>query len=164
VPHAVSSDIDRARIYLVLDQARTDIGDMTQRRALLNLQQNLESLEWTYQSAAGGFGPAACTAKVAEGTWARRQLEARNYSTAFIYWAPPETEGPVLMDDYDASEGEFLLWAGAVTDVEMAPKSDLVTLTMAGLGEFMAHAYATRESQTAIYSIATNADNNASAL
>ena len=84
MPHSISSDIDRARIYLVLDQARTDLGDMTQRRALLNLQQNIESLEWTYQCAAGGFGPASCTAKVAEGTWARRQLEARNYSTAFL--------------------------------------------------------------------------------
>ncbi len=137
MPFSVDSTFDRSRIMLIIDQGRTDLTDMTTRRSLLHLQENLVSLEWTYDSAAGGFGEATVSAKVAEGTWARKQLEARNFSTAHIYWHPPETEGPVLMSDYDSHEGEFLLWSGMVSDVDLSPKTDIVQMTLMGLGEFL---------------------------
>ena len=161
--HSLSTSIDRSRIYLVLDQGRDDIGDTTQRRALASFHKNLVELEWTYYSAAGGFGPATATVKIEEGTWARAQLGARNYSTAYIYWAPPETEGPVQMADFDDHEGEFLLWMGAVADVETSPKSDLVSLTMLGLGEFMQKGSVTREGNQ-IRSIEENAELNSNAI
>ena len=163
MPHSASTSIDRSRIYLVLDQGRDDIGDTTQRRALASFHKNLVELEWTYYSAAGGFGPATATVKIEEATWAREQLNARNYSTAYIYWATPETEGPVQMADFDDHEGEFLLWMGAVADVETSPKSDLVSLTMLGLGEYMQKASATREDNS-IRSIEDNAELNWCAL
>jgi hypothetical protein len=163
MPHSTSTAIDRSRIYLVLDQGRDDIGDTTKRRALGSFHHNLAELEWIYYSSAGGFGPAVATIKIEEGTWARAQLAARNYSTAYIYWAPPETEGPVQMADFDSHEGEFLLWMGAVADVEVSPKSDLVRVTMLGLGEFMEKASATRETNI-IRSIKGNAEFNSNGL
>lgn len=144
MPFSIDSAFDQARITLIIDQGRSDLTDAATRRSLLHLQENLVSLEWTYDSAAGGFGEATASAKVAEGTWARKQLEARNFSTAHIYWHPPETEGPVLMSDYDSHEGEFLLWSGFLSDVDLSPKSDIVQMTLMGLGEFLGLAQADR--------------------
>ena len=137
MPFSLVSAFDQARITLIIDQGRSDLTDAATRRSLLHLQQNLISLDWTYDCAAGGFGEATASAKVPEGSWARKQLEARNYSTAHIYWHPPETEGPVMMSDYDSHEGEFLLWSGFVSDVDLSPKSDIVDITLMGLGEFV---------------------------
>ena len=167
MPHSTGSTFGKSRIYLVIDQGRDDLTDAATRRSLLSLEQNLVELEWTYDCAAGGFGAGEAVAKVAEGTWARAQLEARNYSTAYIYWSPPETEGPVLMSDYDSHEGDFLLWSGFVNDVDISPKSDIVRLALTGLGQFASFAQAVRDSGGSVGGLRTfqaHAENDAGAL
>ena len=133
--HSISNTYGSARVYLVIDQRRSDLSDVSTRRVLANLQDNLVQLDWNYSCSSGGFSQATAVAKIQRDTYLRRQLENRNYSTAFIYYAPPETEGAVLMSDYDSYEDEFLLWSGFVSSAETNPRSDQVTFQMIGLGD-----------------------------
>ena len=133
--HSISNSYGVPRMYLVIDQSRADMADADSRRVLLHLQENISSLEWTYSCSNGGFSSATATARVERGSYARRQLEAGNYSTAYIYYAPPETEGAVLITDYDANEKDFLLWMGVVNNVVLNPRSDDATFEFSGLGD-----------------------------
>ena len=143
--HSISNSFGVGRVYLVIDQRRSDLSDPSTRRALIQLDDNLIELGWSYNCARGGFGQATALAQVPEGSWARRQIEARNYSTAYIYYAPPETEGAVLITDYDNNEGELLLWSGLVSNMEVSPRSNTVSITLDGLGDMTAKVTATRE-------------------
>lgn len=147
MPHSTRSDFDQAKIVLVVDQRRDDLGDTDERRTLFQFCQNLVDLEWTYDCAAGGFGAGRAVAKVAEGTWGRRQLEASNYGAAHIYLLPGETES-ITLSDWQTAEADFLLWSGMVSDVELTPKSDLVRLELIGYGEFLALGETDRSSAT----------------
>jgi len=147
MPHSTRTDFDQAKIVLVVDQRRDDLGDTDERRTLFQFCQNLVDLEWTYDCAAGGFGAGRAVAKVAEGTWGRRQLEASNYGAAHIYCFPGETES-IPIADWTTSESDFLLWSGVVSDVELTPKSDLVRLELMGYGEFLALGETDRSSAT----------------
>jgi len=142
---------------LVIDQARGDLTSASTRRSLISACENIHSLDWKYNCANGGFGSASATVKVERGSWGRSQVDGRNYSTAFIYYAPPEIElntrgtsgssadnDPTLMTEYDAYESQWLLWSGLVVDSDTDTKSDLVTFNMMGLGDFVGKVFADR--------------------
>tara|TARA_R110002012_G_scaffold64498_1_gene169598 strand:- start:2536 stop:5016 length:2481 start_codon:yes stop_codon:yes gene_type:complete len=150
--HSISNSYGTGRVYLVIDQKRTDMADANTRRVLVNLQDNIESLEWTYACSSGGFSTATAVAKVDRDTYVRRQIEAGNYSTAYIYFAPPETEGAVLISEYDSNESDFLMWMGVVSNVIVNPRTDDVTFEFQGLGDMASRGTADYESASISWS------------
>jgi hypothetical protein len=162
--HSISNSYGTGRVYLVIDQKRTDMADANTRRVLINLQDNLESLGWTYACSSGGFSTATAIAKVERDGYVRRQLEAGNYSTAYIYYAPPETEGAVLMSDYDSNESDFLLWMGIVSNVIINPRTDEVTFEFQGLGDMASRGTADYENAPTSWSSIDTAEEWATAF
>lgn len=128
-----------AFLKLTVDQHAADLWDVTQRHALLNTSRGIESLEWTYKVADGGYWDGKVTLRL--------DPSGRSYDwlvrmglvgVARIWWVRDEGDASGVDD---ASE---LLWLGILEDAREVAGTELVEFQLRGVGQFLEDILITR--------------------